>query len=656
MPRLHPIHTVRTANVYPLPALVTKTLVLCFFYASAFAQTCPPNIDFERGNFDNWTCYVGSTAAVGGANQINLSPAGPIPERHTLYSSNSGDTDPYGGFSVNCPNGSGHSIRLGNDQGGGEAEGISYTFTIPPGQDEYSLIYHYAVVFQDPVHEVFQQPRMVVEITNVSDNQLISCASLTFIPFGNILPGFFESPVRGSDGTPVWCKNWSAVSINLDGLAGKTIRLFFKTADCTFRRHFGYAYIDVNSECSSEFVGATFCPDDTAVTVTAPYGYQTYNWYNSTFTQKLGTEQQLRFYPPPPTGTTVAVEVIPYNGYGCIDTLYAKLIDTLTLRAFAGPPKTFCGETPVSLGANPRPGVVYSWSPSLGLNDANLANPFASPSVTTTYTLTVRNGGGGCMNRDSVVIRSASLDKSLEVIGKTVYCLDNGDSTILVVKPADKIQWLKNGMAISGANQTAYRVTQSGTYSAVLSSNVGCTVQTSTQVVSIDKARRGITYPVEYAAVNLPYALQARNFGAKVLWTPPVYLDNPTSLTPLFKSATEQLYTIRIETTTGCITVDTQLVKVVPKADIFVPTAFTPNNDGRNDLLRPVLMGIKELRYFRVYNRWGQLLHETRIASAGWDGRVNGVSQPTGVVVWVAEGLGSDGQLYLRKGTSALLR
>ena len=59
-------------------------------------------------------------------------------------------------------------------------------------------------------------------------------------------------------------------------MAGKTIRLFFKTADCTFRRHFGYAYIDVNTECSSEFTGATYCPDDTAVTVTAPYGYQNY--------------------------------------------------------------------------------------------------------------------------------------------------------------------------------------------------------------------------------------------------------------------------------------------------------------------------------------------------------------------------------------------
>lgn len=630
-------------------------MAACFFFTASLAQ-CPPNIDFETGSFANWTCYTGFTASVGGTNQINLSQSGPVSERHTMYSANSGQTDPYGGFSVNCPNGSSHSIRLGNDQGGGEAEGISYEFTIPAGRNEYSLIYHYAVVFQDPVHEVSQQPRMVVEITNVTDNQIISCSSLTFIPFGNILPGFFESPSRSSDGTPVWCKDWSAVSIGLDHLAGKTIRLFFKTADCTFRRHFGYAYIDVNSECSSEFTGATYCPDDTAVTLTAPYGYQAYTWYNPSFTQKLGNEQTLHFYPPPPTGTTVAVEVIPYNGYGCVDTLYAKLVDTLTLKAFAGPDALYCGTDPVKLGTIPKPGVHYSWSPSTGLNDASLSNPLASPAASTTYTLTVRNSGGGCRNTDSVVVSSSSLDNVLEVIGKTAYCFGSGDSTILKVKPADKIQWMKNGIPIGGATQQTYSVTQSGTYSAVLSTTLGCTLTTKTQTVVIDVARPGIRYPDEYAAVNLAYALQARTFGATVLWTPALYLNNAAAVQPLFKGPADQVYTIRIETATGCVTVDTQAVKVVPKADIFVPSAFTPNGDGKNEILRPVLMGIKELRYFRVYNRWGQLLHETKIASAGWDGRLGGLPQPSGVVVWVAEGIGSDGQTYTRKGTSILIR
>ncbi|MGZ4049848.1 MAG: hypothetical protein ACXVNN_10825, partial [Bacteroidia bacterium] len=332
-------------------------IIFSHSYYFANAQTCPPNIDFETGTFNGWKCYIGRADTVNGENvlDLQLSP-GPVFNRHTMYTANSGDgVDPYGGFPVNCHNGSGHSIRLGNNSAGTEAEGISYEFTIPEGQDIYSLIYHYAVVFQDPNHKEYQQPRLVIEITNVTDNKRIDCSSFTFIPYGSILPGFFESPNPGGE-TPVWCKDWSAVSVNLDGNAGKTIRLFFKTADCTFKKHFGYAYIDVNSECSSNFVGSTYCRDDTAVNLTAPFGYQNYTWYNNTFTNVLGTQQTIRFQPPPLPGSTFAVTVVPYDGYGCIDTLYARLEDSLSVKAYAGRDTLSCNLNPVPIGGNAKPG------------------------------------------------------------------------------------------------------------------------------------------------------------------------------------------------------------------------------------------------------------------------------------------------------------
>jgi gliding motility-associated-like protein len=572
-----------------------------------------------------------------------------------MYNRGTTEKDFFGGFPVICPNGSGHSIRLGNSFGGGEAEGISYEFVIPANQNEYSLIYHYAVVFQDPLHLEYQQPRMQVEVVNLTDDSLLSCSSFTFVPYGNILPGFFESSLKGDDDSPVWCKDWSAVSVNLDGLAGKTIRLFFKTADCTFRRHFGYAYIDVNTECSSEFIGATFCPDDTAVNVTAPFGYQVYKWWDSNFTRVLGTNQTIRFFPPPPTGTTIAVEVIPYNGYGCVDTLYARLIDTLTITAFAGPDQSYCGDKPVPIGGNPKPGLVYRWNPTAGLSDPNIANPFASPNTTTKYVLSVRNSGGGCLSTDEVLISSSALDTSLNVIGRTVYCLGMAENAVLQAMPTDSIQWYRNGVPV-GNNATQYVVGSSGNYYARLFNDNGCAVTTRMQSVLVDIARKGITYPTEYAVSELPYKLQARDFGSDYQWSPSSYLDDPGIVSPQFKSNREEAYTIRIETTTGCVTVDTLAVKIVPFAEIQVPTAFTPNNDGKNDVLRPVLMGIKELRYFRVFNRWGQLLYETKSASVGWDGRINGKQQQTEVVVWVAEGVGSDGKVYIRKGTSALIQ
>jgi len=573
-----------------------------------------------------------------------------------MFTANSGLKDPYGGFSVNCPNGSGHSIRLGNDRGGGEAEGISYEFTIPANRNVYSLMYYYAVVFQDPNHLEFQQPRMVVEITNVTDNQLISCSSLTFVPYGsNVLPGFFVSSVSGDDGTPIWCKDWSAVTINLNNHAGKTIRLFFKTADCTFRRHFGYAYIDVNSECSDEFVGASYCPDDSAVNVVGPYGYQRYTWRDASG-QILGNTQTLFLTPPPPTGTTLTLEIEPYAGYGCNDILYARMVDTLRVFAQAGPDKLSCNKDPVQLGVIPKQGFVYTWSPSAGLSDANTSNPLATPDKTTAYILTSRSLGGGCRTTDTVLITASSVSNNMNLLGKDVFCAGFGDSAVLQVDPSDNIQWYRDNVAINGAVSDRLKITQSGSYYAVIISAEGCIINTQKQTIFIDRAKPGITYPVEYAVANYPYRLSARTFGSNILWNPGANLDNPSNVSPVFKGTTEQTYSIEIKTTTGCITIDTQAVKIIKGVDIFVPNAFSPNGDGLNEVLRPTLMGVKDLQFFRVYNRWGQLLFETKTKRDGWDGRLNGKPQATGVMVWEVQALGVDGKVYTQRGTSMLVR
>jgi gliding motility-associated-like protein len=637
------------------PARLT-VLLFCFACFTARAQECPANIDFETGTFDGWTCYTGSVASVNDQNIISINPSGPVFNRHTMYTANgSNEMDPYGGFPVNCPNGSNHSIRLGNDQGGGEAEGISYEFTIPANRNVYALIYHYAVVFQDPNHLESQQPRMEVEITNVTDNIRIDCSSFTFHPYGSVLPGFTLSANPGTS-TPVWCKDWSAVSIDLNNMAGKTIKLFFKTADCTFRRHFGYAYIDVNSECSGEFTGAAYCPDDTAVNVVAPYGYESYKWYNNNFTKVIGNGQILTVSPPPPAGTRIAVELVPYNGYGCLDTLYAKLIDTLTVNAFAGPDKRSCNRAPVQIGGLPRPGIQYHWRPATGLSNAFISNPLASPSVTTTYILTANSSGGGCVSTDTVTITADLVADSIRLLGSASYCVTSEDSAVLVVEPTSSIQWYKNNIPILNAVQNVYEVHQSGSYYAVLDNNKGCSVTTLKKDIFIDVPKKGITYPIKFALSDVPLGLHAREIGAKALWKPGISLSDTTKFSPMFTGAVDQLYNVVITAASGCVAVDTQFVKIIGRVDIFVPTGFTPNKDGKNDVLRPMLRGIKELLYFKVFNRWGQLLFQTSNEYEGWDGFIHGAAQPTQALVWVVEGLGVDDKVYKKTGTSVLVR
>lgn len=800
--------------------------MVCLLCFSSNAQNCPPNIDFENGNFSGWTCHTGSVESIDSNNQITFNYSGtPVQNRHTMYSAIGGaGMDEYGNFPKNCPNGSGYSIKLGNNSAGREAEGVSYQFTIPAGANTYNLIYNYAVVFQDPGHHVSEQPRLDLLVRNLSDGLPILCSSFSFFANGSPLPGFQLSSNPGGN-TPVWFKKWTAVSINLDNLAGKTIQLFFKTADCTFRVHFGYAYIDVNTECSDRFEGADFCPDDNQVIVNAPYGYQTYTWFNNDFTQILGNSQTLTLAPPPAAGTQVAVVVTPYSGYGCHDTLYTYLYDTLTYQANAGPDKNSCNNSVVQIGVPPKPGWFYVWSPAAGLNSPILANPIATPDVTTDYILTVRHNGGGCLTTDTVTVRAAKLNDSLQVLGKDEWCIGSGDSTVLSVLPVDSVQWYKDGIAIPGANQISYNVLQSGNYYATVFSFLGCNLTTQSKDVNIssipasgftvDKptqcmvnnkfvftnistnavgamqykwllgdgftaSSRNITYsyknpgtyevvlivwsnsscadsttmtvqvnpnvfasfavdpvcigdavlpvnntvdpgavtinylwdlgngqtstlrnppvqiypiagdyvisltvsttqcpfplsiqkrfvkvsnplpginmPVAYAVANLPLTLQARPIAGQVTWTPATSLDNPTSKTPVFIGNIEQRYNIELKLNTGCITTDTQFVKINKDIVIYVPNAFSPNNDALNDFLKPFMIGIKELKFFRLFNRWGELIFETRDPNKGWDGRHKGIPVQTHTLVWMLEGIGVDDKIYKAKGSTVLIR
>jgi gliding motility-associated-like protein len=90
--------------------------------------------------------------------------------------------------------------------------------------------------------------------------------------------------------------------------------------------------------------------------------------------------------------------------------------------------------------------------------------------------------------------------------------------------------------------------------------------------------------------------------------------------------------------------------------DIFVPTGFTPNNDGRNDKIFPICVGIARLEYFRVFNRWGQLVFQTSRMGEGWDGRINGQLQDTNNFVFMVQGTDYTGKLIFKKGSIMLIR
>jgi gliding motility-associated-like protein len=88
----------------------------------------------------------------------------------------------------------------------------------------------------------------------------------------------------------------------------------------------------------------------------------------------------------------------------------------------------------------------------------------------------------------------------------------------------------------------------------------------------------------------------------------------------------------------------------------YVPSAFTPNGDGSNDKIYPYLVGIKNFNYFKIWNRWGQVVFETKKEGDGWDGTLRGVKQPMETYLWTAEGLDIDDKIIQARGSFVLIR
>ena len=183
-------------------------------------------------------------------------------------------------------------------------------------------------------------------------------------------------------------------------------------------------------------------------------------------------------------------------------------------------------------------------------------------------------------------------------------------------------------------------------------------------VVTVMPAETGQRLPTVNALADVPHHLLARNLGGdyQYEWSPGDGLSSTTLVDPVFKASSDHEYRIFMRRNTGCGTTDTLLVKVtdmnVPghEPDILVPNAFTPNGDGRNDLLTPIPVNLDHLVYFRIFNRWGNIVFESTAFGSGWDGIFRGMPAPTESFIWIAEGVDRNGKHLHRKGTVTLIR
>jgi gliding motility-associated-like protein len=125
-----------------------------------------------------------------------------------------------------------------------------------------------------------------------------------------------------------------------------------------------------------------------------------------------------------------------------------------------------------------------------------------------------------------------------------------------------------------------------------------------------------------------------------------------------YTAKTEGDYTVVITNSNGCASAPSLVaaVRVPCTKGIYMPTVFTPNKDGQNDVVKPSIPGMKKFECFKVYNRWGNLVFECYTVLQSWDGTYKGVLQPAETYIWVVQGQDGNGKPMRDTGMITLIR
>ena len=173
------------------------------------------------------------------------------------------------------------------------------------------------------------------------------------------------------------------------------------------------------------------------------------------------------------------------------------------------------------------------------------------------------------------------------------------------------------------------------------------------KVVEIQPKPKAYAGPDTVLALNQPYRMQGSGTG-NILWTPATGLNNPLLPNAILTGNQDQVYVIKAGID-ECAAYDTVSIRYFAGPDIYIPTAFTPNGDGRNDVFHFLPVSI-QIHHFFIYNRWGQVLYTSTDYRRGWDGTHNNHPQPAGTYTWLAEATDSTGKRIIKKGILQLIR
>ncbi|HUM50578.1 MAG TPA: gliding motility-associated C-terminal domain-containing protein, partial [Chitinophagales bacterium] len=347
---------------------------------------------------------------------------------------------------------------------------------------------------------------------------------------------------------------------------------------------------------------------------------------------------------------------------GCTSTDAVLIsVDTTRPLANAGADIILTCSNPTKLiGTTAIAGNTYTWSPSAGLNNANIPQPIASN--TGIYTVTVTKLSNGCTKSDAVIsTRDTSYPVANAGIDQILTCVKTSSIIGTSGVGGNTYSWSPS-LGLNNASIAQPRADSTGTFTlTVTKTSNGCQttdaiIITRDTVLPIADAGDSATF----GCPHIPLVLGTSAVpGFSYLWTN----VNGISATNVAQPTTDTAGTYVLIVTNdfnGCISKPDTVITFWKncECEFLVPSAFSPNNDGINDALRPLRFcdDYSDLE-FSVFNRWGALVYKSNDIIEGWNGFLRSEEQQVDSYIWTLSYYDIlHKEKIFKKGTVTLLR
>jgi gliding motility-associated-like protein len=324
-------------------------------------------------------------------------------------------------------------------------------------------------------------------------------------------------------------------------------------------------------------------------------------------------------------------------------TLQVTTISVVTLP----PDTTVCHGTGLVLSVDPG-FSFYEWTPATGLSCTNCAETIATPDSAITYTVTVVDSG--CTAQDSIAIFLNYADPVYAGMDDSIC---SGESALLLATGTTTYLWFPTGPL---NDETIYNPVAAplATTTFIVEGSDACgeTFDTVTvyvfEIPEVTASYDSIIFCHSGTLITLNASP-----GVSYSWESPDVTD-PFSAQNFVNP--EDDFTYSVVASNGACDTTLELPVIVSGADVVIPTAFSPNGDGINDFFFILPSCPLDLTYFRIFNRWGEVLYQTNNINDKWDGTYKSEECALGVYVYVVSGGRPSGESVVVRGNVTLIR